>query len=340
MGMGIATLMVIGLLVGLGLRRRSRQAEWQRRLDSLRDDSDPWPGRRLGDYYLVKLLGVGGMARVYSAVSAERLGQGPSVAVKIITHQDADLIQRFHREVSILLKLRHPNIVSLVTSGQEGEHCYLVMELLRGQTLSQALLGAAWPWPKAVKFMLTVLKAVHFAHQQVVVHRDLKPDNLFLTSDGQLKIMDFGLARAESARFITASGAPTLGTPHYMSPEQINGSAVDGRTDQYALGIELFELLTGRCPFDHEDSMQLIMAHLATPPPCLRQSAPDLPSGLDALVQRMLSKDPAARFPTRQSVAEELEKRGEGPPDAPAAPRTSPPKSQDGTTDLPRRRQG
>ena len=271
----------------------------------LSTEIDPLIGRKLGPYWLVEKLGHGGMATVYRAVREEETDA--PLALKVIHQHVAegqDFLGRFRREVLIGSNLIHPGIVELKDAGvEEGRH-YIAMELVVGRDLRSHLSAEGLPWNQALPILSKVYEAVAHAHSQDVVHRDLKPENILLTEHGEVKLTDFGLAKSHNLTNLTATGS-VLGTPSYMAPEQISGQPLNPATDQYALGVLTFEVLTGRLPFAGEDVMQILMAHLSpSPAPSLSSVKEGLPDGLDGLLSRMMEKDPKARF---SSVAEALE---------------------------------
>jgi serine/threonine-protein kinase len=257
---------------------------------------DPLIGARLDNYRILQLIGLGGMAKVYRGVPDESLDEKQAVAIKIMNAEMAknpELIRRFDRERKVYEELNHPHIVKVLASGEQSGHYYMVMELIRGGSLRSELQPEGIPPKKMLRLMRPVFEAVHYAHKKGVVHRDLKPENIMLTRDGQIKVMDFGLARATDASNITVSGT-VLGTPAYMSPEQIN-NLPHPASDQYALGVMCWEMLTGRRPFDDDNPVTLIVKHLSEPVPSLASLRPELEKFAKVL-ERMLAKKPEDRF--------------------------------------------
>ncbi|MFI9329417.1 WD40 repeat domain-containing serine/threonine protein kinase [Kitasatospora sp. NPDC052868] len=274
----------------------------------------------LGRYRLDARLGRGGMGEVWKG---HDVGLERGVAVKVLLEFDAgdELLQRFRREASIGAGLQHPGITVVHDFGRHEDRLFIVMELLEGRDLAAVLAGApgGLPVAEAVPLALQAAEALAAAHARQVVHRDLKPGNLFLLDDGRLKICDFGIARtAEATTGLTITGRP-FGTPPYMAPEQWRGEQVDGRCDLYALGCVLYALLTGAPPFPAtEQAWALMRRHLDEVPAPLRSVRADVPVELDRLVASLLAKDPAER-PDTPDVVRRL--RGLRQPAAhPAAP--------------------
>jgi formylglycine-generating enzyme required for sulfatase activity len=278
-----------------------------------------YPGARIGGYVLGPRIGEGGMSAVYLATD-EALGR--RVALKVLQPNlvgDAGMRRRFLREGRVARLLSHPNVVPVFDVVADGELVALVMEHVEAPTL--ASFAAAWRGPLPIEVAAEiadgVLAGLQAAHEQGVVHRDLKPGNVLIASrEGRYvaRIIDFGIARVLEGTTYTLSGA-VLGTCRYMSPEQVRGQPVDPRADLYAFGVVLFELLAGRPPFLDPHPYALMMAHASQPPPAPSSLRPDLPPALEALVLACLAKDPAARPPSAAAVREAL---------AAAVPRTAP----------------
>jgi len=265
----------------------------------------------VGRYRLARLLGAGGMGRVYLAVQPEI---GSRVAVKVLAEdcaQDPALLERFFAEARAVNLIRHENIVSVIDLATiEGRPC-IVMELIDGRTLGEVVRAGGAPLGGIVTAVTEVLSALGAAHAIGIVHRDMKPDNVLLTNEGHAKVLDFGIAKLapglsrDSPR--TATGA-LLGTPAYMAPEQISGAEhVDARTDLYAVGVVLFEAVTGRLPFQAATLYDLMRAHLEDAPPSPRSQRPDLPPAFEQVIMTALAKDPANRFQTAAAMANALQ---------------------------------
>ncbi|MBI3929342.1 MAG: protein kinase [Armatimonadetes bacterium] len=307
---GAASLVV--LLGGRSIRRlRSlrRKLEEAERLERMRRESglspdDPLLLAQLGDYRILDRLGRGGMATVYKAVPTGDLDEGRTVAIKVLheeTAGDPEFTERFRREVNIWRTLSHPNVVSLLDWGEQSGRTYLVMELVPGKTLRERLPRRGMPPEQALELLAPVFDAVHYANSHGVTHRDLKPENVMVTPSGKVMVMDFGLARAADGDRLTRTGT-FLGTPAYMAPEQIRNGTLDPRTDQYALGTVLYEMLSGRTPFRGSDPVQLLFEQVSSQAPPLENVRPEIA----AVVARMLSKRPEDRYPDLAAAATAL----------------------------------
>ena len=277
------------------------------------------PGAHLGPYEIVSMIGAGGMGEVYR-------GRDPrlerDVAIKVLPGSftlDADRRSRFELEARAAGGLNHPNIVAVFDIGVHDGALYLVQELLEGATLRAKLANGPMPVRKALDYAVQAARGLAAAHAKGIVHRDLKPENLFVTRDGRLKILDFGLAKLVAAKSAAAdaTSAPTaamgtepgmvLGTAGYMSPEQVRGREVDPRSDLFALGAVMFEMVTGRRAFQGESSMDTMSAILKEEPAELTKLNPDLPAGVERIIRRCLEKDPEERFHSARDLAFALE---------------------------------
>jgi hypothetical protein len=258
---------------------------------------DPLIGAALDEYRILEQLGQGGMAKVYRAVpDGPELDSSRSVAIKLLSlelAQDEEVVRRFDREKRIYENLLHPNIVKVYGSGVYQQQYYLVMEYIRGTTMRSEVVPGGQSPRKVLKLMTPVLEAVSFANKKGVTHRDLKPENIMITERGDVKVMDFGLARGSQFSQVTATGS-ILGTPAYMAPEQIQGE-LDTRSDQYSLGVILYELLCGEPPFQDENPVTLVIKHISQPVPPLAAKKAEL-AAVGKAVERMLEKDPAQRY--------------------------------------------
>jgi serine/threonine protein kinase len=267
-------------------------------------------GRRLGDYQFLRRLGRGGMAEVYLA---EQLSLRRQVAIKVLRSTlagDEAYVRRFHHEAQAAAKLVHANIVAIHEVGcAEGWH-YIAQEYVPGQNLKQVLTraGRGLDAPQAATIMRQVAAALQKAAEQNITHRDIKPENIMLSSSGEVKVADFGLARvaqAGEALNLTQVGI-TMGTPLYMSPEQVEGKEVDPRSDVYSLGVTCFHMLAGRPPFDGETALAVAVQHLKTEPDRLELLRPDLPEGLCRIVHKMLAKQPRDRYQKAVDLLKDL----------------------------------
>ncbi|MER6126791.1 protein kinase [Streptomyces sp. NPDC001795] len=256
----------------------------------------------LGDRYeLVERLGQGGMGTVHRGVD-RRLRR--TVAVKLLSSalaHDPQSRARFRREAHAAAALNHPAVATIHDVGEEpdpdGPQPYLVMEYVQGTTLAEALSGGPLPVADAINTACAVLDALQHSHERGIVHRDIKPSNIMLTGPDTVKVLDFGIAKAftEAATRITGSGA-AVGTPAYLSPEQINGAEIDHRADLYAMGCLLHELLTGQPPFRGTSPFAIMHQHLFAEPEPVSRLRPQIPPAVEAVILRALRKDPAERF--------------------------------------------
>ncbi len=260
--------------------------------------ADMLTGRMLdGRYHVRARIAHGGMATVYLATDT-RLDR--EVALKVMHAdlvRDADFVGRFIGEAKSVAKLSHPNIVGVYDQGADGQHLYLVMEYVPGRTLRALLRERGWlPWQEALSIMDPVLAGLAAAHRAGIVHRDVKPENVLITADGRVKVVDFGLARAGAAVGNTRAGM-IIGSVSYIAPEQVTGAPTDARTDVYAGGIMLFEMLTGRVPFSGESPLAVAYAHVNSDVPAASTLAGGIPPGVDQLVGSATSRDPQLRPP-------------------------------------------
>ena len=256
--------------------------------------SAPLVGQIFGKCRLLSLVGRGGMGSVYLA---EHLFLKRRVAIKILSRDlssDPEELARFEKEAVAAARLDHENIVTIHDVDEEGGRLFIVMEYVEGEDLDAHLKRkGALPVRRALEISREVTRALEHAHAAGVVHRDVKPGNILLGRKGQVKITDFGLAQDVGHR---EPGEFVLGTPWYVSPEQAQGRPVDGRSDVYSLGVTLYQMITGRRPFEGRSPDSVVRKHLEKPRPSLRMRRPALPSALEATVHRMMAIDPAARF--------------------------------------------
>ena len=260
-----------------------------------------------GRYELEELVGHGGMSSVYKA--HDRLLER-NVALKILHEQytsDDDFVERFKREARAVAQLSHPNIVTVIDRGEDAGRHYIVFEYIDGENLKELLVRSGRLSVRdALELGLQVARALAFAHEHSVVHRDVKPQNVLLDGDGRAKVTDFGIARSLDVEGVTITGT-VLGTADYVAPEQAGGRQVDAQTDVYSLGVVLYELLAGEVPFTGDNFVAVAMKHVNEPPPSLLDVRGDVPPRVAAAVDRALEKDPRRRFPSMDAFAAELE---------------------------------
>jgi serine/threonine-protein kinase len=264
-------------------------------------------GEKLGSFRIESVIGTGSTAMVYRATNEK---SGAAAAVKVLRNDLPDFRvfhSRFEREAAILQQLRHPNIVRFLAVGRFRETNYLAMEFIQGATIEKIIQDRGrLSWEEAVAFGIQVCDALEYLHAHGVVHRDLKPSELMVTADGQLKVIDFGIAKDLDAVAITVPGR-TLGTPAYMSPEQIHGTpAISHRTDLYLLGGVLYAFLVGRPPFEASTSEALMQCHLNDSPPRASDSFREIPAAFDDLILKLLAKSPTDRPRDARAVKDEL----------------------------------
>jgi hypothetical protein len=263
-------------------------------------------GARLGAWELVQSLGEGGMATVFRV---RHVADGGEAAMKLIHSEllsDPDFRGRFERECRLAQGLRHPNIVEVVESGEVEGRLYLVMPLLRRGTVADALRKGTIPPVAVARLVGHIAAGLQHAHDQGVVHRDVKPGNVLLDERGNARLSDFGIARlAEGGATVTRTGLQ-VGSPAYMAPEQWQGAALDRRVDVYALGVMAFEMLAGHVPFQADTVPALMTLHVRGPIPTPRTTRPTLPAAVDGFFRQALAKRPEQRFPTTEALAESL----------------------------------
>jgi serine/threonine-protein kinase len=273
-------------------------------------------------YQVVKKLGEGGMSFVYEA---KDISTGESIAIKIMTPklaQDRTAVERLRREAGLAMRLDHPNICRILRFGETAENLiYLVMPLLKGELLSdKEVREGPIPLPVGVPLMRQICDALSFAHEQGIVHRDLKPENIFLVPEGdgvKAVVTDFGLAKEKKAEpgmaKLTATGI-ILGTPEFMSPEQIRGRPLDGRSDTYALGLVAYEMFSGRLPFEGKSAQDMMIARLRGTPLPLRKARPDLNFSpeFEKALMKAIEVEPGDRYQSARELGEALEKAAGG----------------------------
>jgi len=270
-----------------------------------------WIGQTItGRYKIESLLGQGGMSTVYKAADPNLRR---AVAVKLIHPHlaaDPEFVRRFEEEATAVAQLRHPNIIQVYDFAHDGDTYYMVLEHVPGETLQARLkaLSAAnsrLPLQETIRIIAAVCEAAHYAHERSMIHRDIKPANIMINQDGEPVLMDFGVAKMLSSQQHTATGA-IVGTPSYISPEQVRGERPDSRADIYALGVVLFEMVGGRCPFDADSTLRLMLMHINEPVPDIRELADDVPNALVAVIEKSLAKFPDERYQTAAEMAQAL----------------------------------
>jgi eukaryotic-like serine/threonine-protein kinase len=268
-------------------------------------------GQRVGEYEVLALLGAGGMGQVYSA---RNIISGRVEAMKVLLpdiNAEAEVATRFTVEIRTLAALDHPNIAQLRTAFEYEKQLVMVMEFVEGTTLEK--LPGARPMlvTDAINYSTQVLAALTYAHSKGVTHRDIKPANIMITSHGLVKLMDFGIAKSNTDHQLTRPGT-TVGSLYYMSPEQVRGDTVDGRSDVYSFGVTLYQMLTGRRPFQGESAYSVLTAQWNEAPVPPAQLNPTLPAALNEVVLRAMSKAPEARFQSAEEFRQAILKAQQG----------------------------
>ncbi len=256
-----------------------------------------------GRYRLIDRIGSGGMSVVYRA---QDLSLGRIVAIKILNENltdDEGFLRRFQREAHAAANLSHPNVVTVHDIGQDGDRHFIVMEFVDGRTLKQLVRlqnqqGQPLPVHRALDLSIQICAGIGYAHRANLVHCDVKSQNILVTRDERVKVADFGIARALSEATQHTADSQIWGTPHYFSPEQAAGQPASPASDVYAIGVVMFELLTGRLPFIAETHTALALKHMHEPPPRASDINPLVPAQLDQILRKVMSKEPAARYRT------------------------------------------
>ena len=271
-------------------------------------------GRLLGNRYeIIERIGIGGMATVYKA-KCHVLNR--YVAVKILRDEfttDREFIRRFNTEAQAAARLTHPNIVSIYDVGNEGNIYYIVMELIQGKTLKEIIEeDGALPWKWSINIAIQIASALEMAHRNNIIHRDIKPHNIIITEDGVAKVTDFGIAKAVSNSTITAFGT-TIGSVHYFSPEHARGGFTDAKSDLYSLGVVLYEMLTGRVPFDADTPVSVALKHMQEIPIEPLKINPLIPSSLNNIILKAMQKDPNQRYQSATEMLRDLRQVAKNP---------------------------
>ena len=257
-------------------------------------------------YEIISQTGVGGMATVYTARDNVL---NRKVAIKVLKDEfttDEEFVKSFNSEAQAAASLSHPNIVSIYDVGNEDGIYYIVMELVRGKTLKQIITEeGALPWKWSVNIAMQIASALETAHKNNIVHRDIKPHNIIITEDGVAKVTDFGIAKAVSNSTITAFGT-TIGSVHYFSPEQAKGGYTDAKSDIYSLGVVMYEMLTGRVPFDSDTSVSVALKHMQEPPVPPMEINDNIPQAVNDIILKAMEKEPMARYQTATAMMRDL----------------------------------
>ena len=265
-------------------------------------------GELIADRYeLEELVGTGGMSSVYRA--NDRLLER-DVALKVLHDRftvDGDYVERFRREARAVAQLSHPNIVTVIDRGEQDGRQFIVFEYVDGENL-KSLIEREGPLPEreAIELALQIARALGFAHEHGLIHRDVKPQNVLLNGDSGAKVTDFGIARSLDVQGGLTQTGTVMGTSDYIAPEQARGRQVDAQSDVYSLGAVLYELLTGEVPFPGDNFVAVAMRHINEPPPSVRERRPELSPRLDAAVRRAMAKDPRERFGSMAELCTEL----------------------------------
>ncbi len=271
-------------------------------------------------YRLTEQIGMGGMAIVYRAVD---LRTGHNVAVKVLRpeyNEDSEFIGRFQREAEAASKMTHHNIVNLLDVGMDGDNRYLVMEYVQGKTLKSVIQERGKLNPAlAGQIAIRILSALEHAHRNGIVHRDIKPQNILVHADGHIKVADFGIARIANSSTLTR-GDNVMGSVHYFSPEQARGEGANATSDIYSTGIVLYEMLTGRVPYDGDNPVAVAMQHLHATPVPIQNLAPDVPPALVRVCMKAIEKNPALRYQTARDMAADIRLALENRPERQPAP--------------------
>ena len=272
-------------------------------------------GKILGNRYeIIEKVGNGGMATVYKAIDKVLKR---NVAVKILRDEfttDEEFIKRFETEAQSAARLTHPNIVSIYDVGVDGNLYYIVMELIQGKTLKEIIVEerGPLPWKWSVNVAIQIASALETAHRNNIIHRDIKPHNIIITEDGIAKVTDFGIAKAVSNSTITAFGT-TIGSVHYFSPEHARGGYTDAKSDLYSLGVVMYEMVTGRVPFDADTPVSVALKHMQEEPEEPIELNKNIPTSINKIIMKALQKDTNLRYQTATEMLTDLRKALQNP---------------------------
>ena len=272
-------------------------------------------GKLLGNRYeIVEKIGNGGMSTVYKATDKVLKRY---VAVKILRDEfttDEEFVKRFEAEAQSAARLTHANIVSIYDVGVDGNLHYIVMELIQGKTLKEIIIEerGPLPWKWSVNVAVQIASALEAAHKNNIVHRDIKPHNIIITEDGIAKVTDFGIAKAVSNSTITAFGT-TIGSVHYFSPEHARGGFTDAKSDLYSLGVVMYEMVTGRVPFDADTPVSVALKHMQEEPEEPIDINPSVPTAINKIIMKALQKDTTLRYQSSTEMLRDLKKSLKNP---------------------------
>lgn len=341
-------LLILGILAtAAGVHRYTLYRRESKRLAQRLEQIDQTRGQApqgIGRWRIVERLGAGGMGNVYRAVPKETLEDEESVALKLMHEalsSQADFQERFRREVQVSKSLQHPNIARVEDFGEDSGNLYLALEFIEGETMEDRIRDRALTVEETLELVRPLADALEYAHQRKIVHRDLKPANVMITNKGRVVLMDFGLARAVDVSSFTPTGL-ALGTPSTMAPEQVFGAKPSPAMDQYALGVILYRMLSGRHPFQADQVEHMMFQHINQDPDPLTAHNSELPKAISDVVLRAMAKVPEERFASVAELLDNLERAAVGRPIDDPPERLSgsttvvevpPPQSQSGTED-------
>ncbi|MBQ7008735.1 MAG: serine/threonine protein kinase, partial [Ruminococcus sp.] len=265
-------------------------------------------GKKLdGRYEITELIGVGGMADVYKGTD---IIDNKPVAIKILKKEFAEneeFLRRFRNESKAIAVLSHPNIVRIYDVGFSDKIQYIIMEYIDGITLKEYIEEEkVLSWKDTVHFVIQILRALQHAHDKGLVHRDIKPQNIMMFTDGTIKVMDFGIAKFAREEGKTATDQ-AIGSVHYISPEQAKGDVTDERSDIYSVGVMLYEMLTGKKPFDSENPVSIAVMHMHDTPERPKAVNPDIPDGLEEIILKAMEKSPSERYQSTSDMISDIE---------------------------------